>query len=135
MTELAARRAPRRNQTIDVTAFADDVADALAAFRTDVSYAVQMARAAVTINRKRAFWKARRDLREAEATAHNECNATPAFECHATSACGTGDCKFATGEYAQLTVAAGPGVMRRQQYPHQHYSPDAAVTALVELRS
>jgi hypothetical protein len=34
---------------------------ALTAFGIDVSYAVSMARAAVTITRKRAVWQARRE--------------------------------------------------------------------------
>ncbi len=41
--------------------FAADIATALAAFRKDPAYAVAMARAAVTIRRKRQAWAERRN--------------------------------------------------------------------------
>ncbi len=53
-------RAQRRGP-VDVTRFHGDVHDAIEAFGIDVSYAVAMARAAVTITRKRAVWQQRRD--------------------------------------------------------------------------
>ncbi len=108
---------------------------ALGAFTADVSYAVAMARAAVVIGRKRAVWAARKELRLAQAQAAAECERTAAFHCHATSACGTGDCKFATGEHAQLAVPAPDGPARRPQHPHTGYSLDAAVAALADRRS
>lgn len=40
--------------------FDDEIATALAAFSADPSYAVAMARAAVTISRKRRAWAERR---------------------------------------------------------------------------
>lgn len=119
---------------LDVSAFADDVAAALAVIALDVSYAVAIARNAVSIHRKRAIWQARRELRAAEAAAHTECQTTGPFDCHAESACGTGDCKFARGEHAQLAAAAGPGLRRRPQRPHRTYSLDTAVAALVDQR-
>lgn len=58
------RRRPRRGVVpIDITAFHHAVDAAMEAFQADVSYAVQMARAAVTITRKREVWQARRDAR------------------------------------------------------------------------
>jgi hypothetical protein len=61
---------PRRRRTgpVDTSFFFDEVEAALDAFRNDVTYAVLMARAAVTITRKREVWQARRDLRERRAT-------------------------------------------------------------------
>lgn len=66
MTELTiARRAPRRSRTpVDVTSFADDVDAAMEAFRHDVTYAVSMARSAVSICRKREVWSARKQQRD-----------------------------------------------------------------------
>lgn len=61
MSETATlRRGSRRARPVDVSTFAIDVETALAAFRTDVSYAVLMARSAVTIGRKRDLWQARK---------------------------------------------------------------------------
>ncbi len=57
------RRPPRRVRVaVDPEHFAPDVDDALAAFADDVSYAVQIARAAVAIGHKRKARQARRDL-------------------------------------------------------------------------
>jgi hypothetical protein len=61
MAERPAARVPRPRGPVDVSRFHADVAAALEAFGTDVSYAVAMARAAVTITRKRAVWQQRRD--------------------------------------------------------------------------
>lgn len=61
--EPAPRRNPRRTRPVEVASFTGDVDEALHAFATDVSYAVQMARCAVTIGRKRDVWAARRDQR------------------------------------------------------------------------
>ena len=47
------------------TDFHPDVSRALQAFRSEVSYAVQMARAAAVIERKRSVWNARRQTRQA----------------------------------------------------------------------
>jgi hypothetical protein len=118
----------------DITLFAGDINTALHAFSVDASYAVAMARSAVTITRKRAVWQARKELRDAEARAHTECADTTAFECHATAACGVGDCKFAVGEHATLTVIAAAGASRRPQYPYQSYSVEQAVAALADRR-
>ena len=49
---------PRRvqPQPVDVTVFTDRIEQALAAFGSDVHYSVLMARAAVSITRKRTGW-------------------------------------------------------------------------------
>ena len=133
MTERP-RRASRRSRPIDVTPFLDEVDAALRAFAADVSYATAMARNAVTITRKRAVWQARREIRIAEEAAHRECEATPTFNCYATTACGTGQCKFAKGELALLDVEAGIGPMRRPQGLDETYGHEEAVAALVERR-
>ncbi len=67
MTSPATTRT-RRRYTVDVARFRPQIDQAMAAFQEDVSYAVQMARAAVTINRKREVWQARREAREQNAT-------------------------------------------------------------------
>lgn len=60
-------RGHRRGQTaaVDVRHFRAILDQAMEAFQSDVSYAVLMARAAVTITRKREVWQARRDARDA----------------------------------------------------------------------
>lgn len=62
MTSLCTNppRNPRRGP-VDITPFYRDIHEAIDAFGTDVSYAVAMARAAVTITRKRAVWQQRRE--------------------------------------------------------------------------
>lgn len=54
-------RVPRPRGPVDVTRYHRDVEAAIRAFGDDVSYAVAMARAAVTITRKRAVWQQRRE--------------------------------------------------------------------------
>ena len=63
---ISYKRGHRRGQTaVDVRHFRGVLDQAMDAFQSDVSYAVLMARAAVTITRKREVWQARRDAREA----------------------------------------------------------------------
>lgn len=54
-----ARRTRKQAQPVDVAPFRPQIEEAMRAFRADVSYAVEMARAAVTITRKREVWKTR----------------------------------------------------------------------------
>jgi len=60
MGEQPERRTSRRGRPVDVETFTDKVDSAMTAFRTDATYAVHMARAAVTIGRKRDLWLHRR---------------------------------------------------------------------------
>ncbi len=63
MTQVCTPQITRtsRRGPVDVTRFHGDVRQAIDAFGVDVSYAVAMARAAVTITRKRAVWQQRRE--------------------------------------------------------------------------
>jgi len=134
-TPTAPTRRTRRGQSADLSAFADQVDAALSAFAEDVYYAVAMARAAVVIDRKRRVWQARKDLREAEARAHHECRDTGEFDCHAESPCGTGDCKFAAGEHANLATTAPGSTIRPQRSNRSTYSLEPAVSALADRRA
>lgn len=60
------RRARRTPEVIDARRFYREIDKAMEAFQADVSYAVLMARAAVTITRKREVWQARREARAAQ---------------------------------------------------------------------
>ena len=51
----------RGHAVVDVSAFRPVIDQAMEAFQADVTYAVHMARAAVTIARKRELWQARRE--------------------------------------------------------------------------
>jgi hypothetical protein len=62
-TQAISRRPRKRLNPVDVSAFDLQIDAALEAFRSDVSYAVDMARSAVNIVRKREVWQARRDAR------------------------------------------------------------------------
>ncbi len=56
----ALRRPRTRITPVDTAVFRPQIEQAMKAFQQDVSYAVQMARAAVTIARKRQIGQARR---------------------------------------------------------------------------
>lgn len=60
----AIRRPRKRLNPVDVSAFDHTITQAMEAFRNDVSYAVEMARSAVNIVRKREVWQERREARE-----------------------------------------------------------------------
>lgn len=64
MTTQAIRLRRVRVNPVDVNHFRPMVDQAMEAFQADVSYAVHMARAAVTIVRKREVWQARREAKE-----------------------------------------------------------------------
>ena len=64
----ALRRTRSRTAPIDTQRFRPQIEQAMAAFQADVSYAVQMARSAVTIVRKREVWAQRREQREQQQT-------------------------------------------------------------------
>jgi hypothetical protein len=57
----AIRRPRRGTNPVAIDQFTDQINRALAAFHEDADYAVKMARAAVTIARKRQIWQTRRD--------------------------------------------------------------------------
>lgn len=59
--DVALARRTSRRAAVDVAVFSAEVDAAFAAFERDVAYAVQMARSAVTIGRKRKHWQQRRD--------------------------------------------------------------------------
>lgn len=58
--QTAGGRTPPRRPTANLDDFADDIHAALSAFGADAAYAVTMARAAVTISRKRSAGQSRR---------------------------------------------------------------------------
>lgn len=135
MVDKTTKGRTRRKRSVDVGSFAHEIEAALTVFTVDVSYAVSMARAAVTIETKRQSWLARKELRAAEAAAHAEC-AQHVFECHAESPCGTGDCKFAQGEMALIRTGVTSGCTSRPQTSNcGPYALDAAVPALLAQRS
>lgn len=63
MTTVTLRRVRNRINPVDIHRFRPQIDAAMDAFQNDVSYAVLMARAAVTITRKREVWQARRDAK------------------------------------------------------------------------
>lgn len=65
MNDTRLRRARARINPVDVVTFRPVVDQAMTAFQADVSYAVHIARAAMTIVRKREVWQARRDTLDA----------------------------------------------------------------------
>lgn len=68
MTQAIVRRPRKRLNPVDVSAFNYQVDQAMEAFQHDVSYAVEMARSAVNIVRKREVWQTRRSARQEQAS-------------------------------------------------------------------
>lgn len=60
------RRTANLLAEIDVAAYTDLVKDAISAFGRDTAYAIDMARAAATIESKRNVWRQRLEARKAE---------------------------------------------------------------------
>lgn len=94
--------------------FAAELAGARAAFGSDAGYAAEMAAAAVAARQAAHVTR----LRTLAATAVREalaaCEARSGeFSCAASSACGTGDCRLASGVMTSLRVPAGPGRLPR----------------------
>lgn len=127
---------PRRSRLIDVAPFTALIGEALSAYASDSSYAVAMARQARTIQTKRAVWQLRSELKSAESEARKTCGSTEPFVCDTTSPCGTGDCRFASGDLVFLAVPEAPGKSIRPQpsSANQTYDLEAAVRPLQELR-
>lgn len=123
---------------IDTAPFEDVMAEALTAYRLDVSYAVAMAAQASQILRKREVWAVRTELRAASVHAVMACSELPRFTCSSRSPCGTGaGCRVALPGLALLDVPAKPGKSIRPQ-PHESgptYDIESAVKPLVALRS
>jgi len=122
---------------IETAPYAEVMAEAIVAYKIDVSYAVAMARAASAILFKRLTWACRTEIREASTEAVAACAQQPAFTCSSPSPCGTSaTCRFSSGSMALLDLPAKPGKSLRPQ-PHTDgptYDIEAAVKPLVALR-
>jgi hypothetical protein len=126
----------RRSRSIDTQPFSGVMAEALTAYAQDPAYAVAMTKQASTIQNKRDVWAIRTELRRAEETARTACAASSeSFTCKVTSPCGTGNCRFATGDLRRLDIPATPGRTERPDGRHASpYSIEAAVQPLRMLR-
>ena len=111
-------------------------AEALLAYKIDVSYAVAMCAQATQILRKREVWSVRSELRAASAEAVAACRRLPEFT--SPSPCGTGaGCCVAAGDLVLLDVPAKAGKATRPQ-PHESgptYDIESAVKPLLALRN
>lgn len=126
MTEAAPR-------PVDFTLVVDS---AVRAFGSDVSYAVAIISAAVSIRKKRSSWELRRELRQAEKAARELCSDASPFSCHTLSPCGTATCKFAQGDLTLVKASHCPGSTPRVQQNAigGNYSVEAAIEPLTLLR-
>lgn len=111
-------------------------AEAYEAMRSDVSYVMAMAKMAVAAMARQHQWRLRSELRAAQADAMAKCGrAAGEFTCTAQSACGTGDCRFASGVYQIASAIAGDGKTAR---PVNHgggpFSSDSAIAELERLQ-
>lgn len=117
--------------------FSIPVEGAMAAFSSDVSYAVAIVSAAVGIRKKRQIWQLKADTRQAEADARSLCEQAEPFVCMNQSPCGVGSCKFSTGEFTLLKVSRCKGDTPRPQrfVTGGSYSIDSVIVSLGELRA
>lgn len=113
--------------------YSDLLASAYRAFSSDVSYAVAIAKQASALQKKRAVWSLRMELRAAEKQARAQCAASAPFSCKVQSPCGTGDCLFSSGDLSKLVV---PLTEIDIDKPHggTAYNIEAAVGPLRALR-
>lgn len=129
------RHTTRQFQRSNVGEFDEVVEAAKEAFGTDPAYAIAVMRSANSTVSKRLTFEIKTDLERAEADAHRRCEAVPKFFCRAKAPCGTGDCRFAEGEMAQITVKDSRGLaFRPQLHSLGSYSLEDAVIPLRELR-
>ena len=151
--QCTADGAPRRSgpgrqpKVIDTTPFEAVMAEALVAYTLDSGMLERMLWSAQNIMRKRRAWNLRAELKENEARAGAECEASELRSCVVTSPCSTGSCPWATGDFALLTdvpslPSKGSSTNRatRPQPRPDHvpglvYSIEAALIPLVELRT
>lgn len=120
---------------IDVDRFEPVMAESRIAFAIDSAYAVAMCHAASQILYKRRLWVVRKELRAASAAAVEAC-ATQSFTCATASPCGTGSCRWATGDLALLDLPERPGKSARPQPRpgHSSYDIEHAHRPLLALR-
>ena len=114
----------------DIAAYVPVVDQALRAFSSDVSYAVGMVRQATTIQSKREVWAIRSELRDAESSARKLC-AQDGAGCLLQTPCGVGQCRFAQGDLAEITVPES-GLVAGKPKPGGGvgYEVDSAIAAL-----
>lgn len=131
---------PRYQREVDTEPFVAIVAEALAAYTVDFRYAEQMAARAAVIAHKRQSWEVRIELREAEAIAVAACSAAGSVTCDVTEPCGTGRCRYAPPELAELRVSptrprSGTWHERPQPgHPDPVYNLESVHGALMQLR-
>lgn len=122
---------------MDEVGFSTLAEGAMAAFSSDVSYAVAVVSAAVGIMKKRQIWQLKADTRQAEANARGLCEQAEPFVCMNQSPCGIGSCKFSTGEFTLLKVSKCRGDTPRPQrfVTGGNYSIEPVIVSLGELRA
>lgn len=121
---------------IDMRPYLKLLREADESFRTDVSYAVAISKAARTISWKRELWKLRLELRQASDKAQTKCANEKPFKCDNLSPCGVGDCKFAEGDLIFLDVPNCPGNTKRPQKDSKGlFGLESAVEPLRDLRA
>lgn len=127
------RRESRKKQEVDVTRFQPLIEEAMKAFGAHVAYAEAMSRAAVTIERKRAVWKIRTNVAKAEAAARVECEKRK-FVCEVRNPCGTGKCRFAPDDLAEIELEAKGKTSRPSNSVRDPYDSEVVVRYIHKQR-
>jgi len=129
----------RVSRAIDTAPFENIIQESLRAYRQDPTYAVDMAKQAVAIKKKRAVWKLRLEIRKAETEAREQCSKAPMFLCKNRGPCGTGEgCLFAKGDLSRLESERLDPEAKANSRPQPSifpkYNTEQVVKALQELR-
>lgn len=121
----------KNKQEVDVTRFDPLVEEALRAFGADVTYAVEMSKQAVTVERKRATWKVRAAAKKAEEEARTECDKHE-FVCEVKNPCGTGDCRFADPEFSGVYQIGTGKTERPRNSTQDPYAIESVVKYVIQ---
>lgn len=108
------------------------------AIGSDHAYSAAMARSAVVVQVKRHGWELRSQLRQAAHQAVSACDVERGeFSCSVKTACGTGECRFATGVLVEITKLAGDTGKMTRPFNHVQsgsvFSPDEAQADLENI--
>lgn len=127
------KKSRKRKQEVDVSRFMPLLQEALTAFGVDVRYAVEMSKAAGTIERKREVCKSRAEIRLAEKAAKAECEKLE-FRCDVDNPCGTGACRFASKNLAKILVEKNGEIERPNNSTRLSYSIEPVVVEYTNIK-
>ncbi len=111
----------------------------LGAFSHDPSYLIDIAEHGSLIKHKKRLWAVRMEVLKAEKEARQLCSTDPEFLCTNESACGFGNCRWASPVFAGIKLA--PPLEEGKQVKHRPvpaksptYRIEDAIAAVIKRR-